>query len=264
MQNVQESLWRILLTQCPALETGCFSFAERSPFEETLSTVDVTLRRLKSLTIKFVHPLILDGIRFPALRDLSLYMIYTETFAWTAPEHMFFQLAPATKLTLGAQVSAQNIINLFRATTNVTGLSTEFDVLPSTDGFTALALGGGSNEILLPKLDMIWVEMSSTYGREASAISALVKMAASRSPSDAGALGVVPLREVLEGSCIDLCDAIGRRDSAKPSEVMTIAFVCVCSCRIHVRVLQHPSPACRGIDRDLSLLSNPENKSIIV
>ena len=90
------------------------------------------------------------------------------------------------------------MINLFRAMTNVTTLSIDFDVLHITDVFTALTFRGGYDEILLPKLDTISVRALMTPSSEASsALAALLKMAASRSPGDAGALGVVLLREVL-------------------------------------------------------------------
>ena len=89
--------------------------------------------------------------------------------------------------------------------TNVTTLSIEFDVLLlKTDVFTARTLEGGSNEILLPKLDTISVQPLPTYGQNASTIAALVKMAALRSPSDAGASGVTPLREVHLSTTDDL------------------------------------------------------------
>ena len=110
---------------------------------------------------------------------------------------MFLQLAPVTKVTLGKQISARDIINLFHATTNVTALSLEFNVRHITDVLTALTLGGQSNEILLPELDTIWVQTFLPRGCGAFAIPALVNMAASRSPGNTGAYGVAPLREVL-------------------------------------------------------------------
>jgi len=215
MENVTESLWRILLTQCPALETGCFAYAERDP-EETLPTVDVILKRLNSLALDFHHPSdpsIFDGIHLPALRELSLYMTDPITsFAWTAPEHMFLQLAFVTKLTLGKEISARATINLFRAMTNVTTLSIEFSIVHIADVFAALTLGGRTDETLLPKLDAIWVQTSSICGHEVSNVvsimAALVKMAASRSPSDAGPFGLAPLREVL----LDTIDTTLRAD----------------------------------------------------
>jgi len=199
MQNVEESLWPIILTQCPALETGCFTFAEGN---ETLPTVDITLDHLESLAISFDYPsdpLIFDGIRFPALRDLSLYMLGPIIFfdCKAESEHMFLQLAPLTKLTLGAQISAHDTINLFRATMNVTTLSIEFDALRTVDIFTALKLGSGSDEVFLPKLDTIHVTACPSSGYERFPITALVRMATSRSPSAPGASGVTPLREVL-------------------------------------------------------------------
>ena len=149
------------MTQCPALETGCFAFTERNP-EETHSTVKVMLKRLTLLTIEFIHPSIFDHFRFPVFRELSLSLGY---FVETAPDYMFLQLATATKLaTLGPQLSAHNIINLVRPTTNVTFLSIEFNILPSTNVFTALTPGSGSNKILLLKFDTIWIETSLTYG----------------------------------------------------------------------------------------------------
>ena len=61
MGGVEEFLWRILLTQCPALETGFFIFFHR--YE--LLPIDITLEHLKSLAIDFHHPSdpsIFDGI----------------------------------------------------------------------------------------------------------------------------------------------------------------------------------------------------------
>jgi len=205
MKSVRESLWRILLTQCPALETGCFTFAQRW---DTLPTVDITLDHLKSLAIYFPHPSdpsILNGIRFPALRDLSLYIMASEDFfpCKSEPEYTFLQLVPVTKLTLGAQISAHDINNLFRATRNVTTLSIEFRVSYTLDVFTALTLGAGSEEILLPKLDTIHVTSCPSSGSERFPIAALARMAMSRSPSALGALGVTPLREVFLGTTDD-------------------------------------------------------------
>jgi len=49
--TLRESVFRVLMTQCPALENGCFSIGD-SKFEE-LPTIDITLTRLTTFNIQF-------------------------------------------------------------------------------------------------------------------------------------------------------------------------------------------------------------------
>jgi len=139
IQVLPECPFRVLMTQCLALETGYFSI-EIDPG----NGLPTTLARLTSLHIHFLGPSnfsIFDGIYFPALDDFMVHLA-PGNFVWTAPEHMFRQLASITTLSLGARIAAADMINILRATKNVTTFKIEFE-----DGhgevFKALTLGGG-------------------------------------------------------------------------------------------------------------------------
>jgi len=203
IHDIEEPIFRVLMAQCPALETGYFSMRDGESGE--LPTLDVTLTLLTSLTIYFLvgfNPSIFDGIHFPALDDVGLFLTCDISDpVWTAPEHMFRQLASVTKLSLGGRIAAPDMINILRATKNVTNFKVEVE-----DGhgevLRALTLAGESEneQLLLPNLRVMHVRTCPRRrGSEPFSVAAFVEMVASRSPSGAGPLGVAPLRDVWVG-----------------------------------------------------------------
>ena len=195
---IDQSGFRTLITQCLALENGRFGIGGSA---EEFSIVDITtLRRLTTLEVGFYgesDSRVFEGIHLPALDDFSFFVWYFIDFAWTAPQHMFRQLGSITTLSLGGQITAPDMINFLSATTNVTTFKVQVE-----DGhgevFKALTLSGESeNEILLPKLCVMYVRTPRCYfGGKPLAVVDLVEMVASRSPSGVGASGVVPLQDV--------------------------------------------------------------------
>jgi len=202
---IPASLFGVLMTQCPALETGGFGVRDRNGEEDLLRPiVDVSLTRLTTLKVDFFErsgPAIFDGIRFPALDDFTLVMpSYREDFVWTAPEHMFRQLARIATLSLGNQFAPRDMIHLLRQTKNVTAFRVvvdRFDRGNTEFLLKALTLGGRSDdEVLLPKLVVMRLRINTLGRRKLLVVTRFVKMVASRSPSGVEALGVAPLREV--------------------------------------------------------------------
>ena len=196
IHDIDAPIFRILVAQFVALETGCFSIRDPD-FEEELPTVNVTLTRLTTFIIYYVNdfaPSILDGIHFPALDNLTLFL---NNSVWTAPEHIFRQLASITTLSLGEHIAALDMINILRAANNVTKFQVEVE-----DGhgevLKALTLTRESEnqEVLLPKLRVMHVRTCPRSDSEPFAVVAFVEMVASRSPSGVEAFGVAPLREV--------------------------------------------------------------------
>ena len=196
---ISESLFRVLLAQCPALETGRFSVRGKDSHED-LPIVNITLTQLTTLKVRFLgrsHPEIFDGIRFPSLDNLTLRLSYrADECYWTAPE--FPQLAPISTLSLEGHIDTPDMINILRETKNVTTLKVEFE-----DGhgevLKALTLGEEDEEVLLPKLGVLHVRMCSHHLCEPFAVVDFVGMVVSRSPSGAAPLDVAPLREVWVG-----------------------------------------------------------------
>ena len=203
IDDIDQSAFRTLITQCLALETGCFGISGSA--DEGLQTVGIlTLTRLTTLKVQFYiesDPRVFNGIHLPALDDFLLLVLYPmDDLVWTVPQHMFHQLGSITTLSLGEQFTPLAIINLLRATTNVTTFKVQVeDELGEV--FKALTLNGESEnkEVLLPKLGVMYVRTSSyAYhcGIGPFAVVAFVEMVASRSPSGVEALGVAPLRDV--------------------------------------------------------------------
>ena len=203
IEDIEEPLFPVLMAQCLALQTGCFSIRD-TDFKEELPAVDATLTRLTTFTIHSVNefnPSVLDGIHFPALNNFSLFLMQRiDDFVWKASEHMFRQLASITTLSLGEHITAPDMINILRATENVTTFKVEVE-----DGhgevLKALTLVGGSGngEVLLPKLGVVHVRECPRSHSEPFAVIAFVEMVASRSPGDVEAWGVAPLRDVWVG-----------------------------------------------------------------
>jgi len=109
---------------------------------------------------------------------------------------MFRQLAPITTLSLGVYIAAPDMINILRETRNVKMFKVAF--WDHGEVVKALALGDGSEgkKVLLPKLGMMRVRTCFRHGCEPFAVAAFVEMIASRSPSGAAVLGVIPLQEI--------------------------------------------------------------------
>ena len=202
IDGIDQFAFRILITQCLVLETGCFGITGRA--EEEPPTVDIlTLTRLTTLKVHFYgesSPRVFDGIHLPALDDFTLFLWYSvDDFIWIAPPHMFRQLGSITTLSLGERIAAPDMINILRGTTNVTVFKVQVE-----DGhrevFKALTLTGGSEneEILLPKLGVMYVRTSPgrRCGSEPFAVAAFVEMVASRSPGGVRPLGVSQLRDI--------------------------------------------------------------------
>jgi len=197
IEPITESLFRIVISECPALETGNFSIGCRE-IDEELPIVDITLTHLKTFSIQFAgesDPSIFDGIHFPALDVFKSWD--SSSFNWTAPEHIFRQLAPITTLSLTGYIdSLDRIDKMLCETKNVTTFEVGF-----ANGYEevlkALTLGEEEREeVLLPKLDVLRVQLCSNDHYEPSAVVDFVKMVASRSPSGAAPFGVAPLQEV--------------------------------------------------------------------
>ena len=201
IDDIPESLFRVLMAQCPALAAGRFYFRDRDSDALELPIVDVTLTRLTTFKVYFVgrsDPAIFNGIRFPALDNLALCLPCSPgNFVFIAPEHPFHQLGSITTLSLGGYISFPDMINILRGARNLTAFKVEFE-----DGHKevlgVLTLSAG-DEVLLPKLSVLRVWMCARHRRGTFAVVDFVKMVASRSPSRAAALGVAPLRDILVG-----------------------------------------------------------------
>jgi len=196
---IPESVFRVLMTQCPALETVHFSVRDRY-FDEELLVVNVTLTRLTTFEVHFLGisgSSIFDGIHFPALNNLTLYLPYCiGEFTWTAPEHMFRHLAPITTLSLGGHIDPPNMIDILRQTKNVTTFKVEFGV--GHGGVLKALTLDEDEEVLLPTLSVLHVQMCAHHC-EPFAVVDFVEMVASRSPTGATPLDVTPLQEVWVG-----------------------------------------------------------------
>ena len=194
IQTIPESLFRIVISQCPALETGDFSIVGGDSDEE-LPIVDLSLTRLTTFSIHFCHgsdPSLFTGIRFPALDVFTSYGL--SGFNWTPPGHIFRQLAPITTLSLGGHIYCLDMIDMLCETKNVTTFEVEF-AQGHGEVLRALTLGE-EHEVLLPKLSVLHVRLCSGYLYEPFAMVNFVQMVASRSPGGPAPFGVAPLQEV--------------------------------------------------------------------
>ena len=200
IHTISETLFRILHTKCPALETGCFTIDDMN-FDAELPTIDVTLTRLTTFAIHFSipsDPTIFHGIQYPALDNLTLNLPHhTNNPFWIEPEHLFRQLAPITTLSLGGH-NTSDMISILRETKNVTTFTVEFEN-EHEDVLRAMTLGGEDEEDLLPKLSVLRVQVCFRHCCGSFAVAAFVEMVASRSFSCAAPLGVAPLQEVWVG-----------------------------------------------------------------
>jgi len=92
--TLDASIWVPLFAQCVNLENAIFDVMRASD-HDPIPTVNVTMARLTSLSVKFlVEPSstqLFDGFRFPVLT--SLHMEPGWTFPWRHSEHFHKQLS---------------------------------------------------------------------------------------------------------------------------------------------------------------------------
>jgi len=164
IQPIPESLFRIVIPQCSALETGCFSINGRDSDEE-LPIVNLTLTRLTNFNIQFFgisDPSLFNGIHFPSL-DVFGTSYGLAGFNWTAPGHIFRQLAPITTLSLGGHINCLDMIDMLCETKNVTTFEVEF---AQGHGEVLRALTLGEEHEVLLKLSVLHVRLCYRYPYE--------------------------------------------------------------------------------------------------
>ena len=82
INSIEESVFRFLMTQCTALETGYFSTGERDPEEQ--SAIDVTLER-KKLSIFTSSTILIPQFLMVYTSQLSTTLCCSRNMDWSTP-----------------------------------------------------------------------------------------------------------------------------------------------------------------------------------